>query len=91
MAHAFRFAPDLAEAVQEAKAAVRMDDDTSFKVLKDVARTELVKMINAARNKGKGPSLPSPHRLAVSALGTCSGTFYWYGVVFQVVFQRELV
>ena len=53
--HACRFAPELAEAVEEAKQAVRMDDESAFSVLKDVARTELVKMINAARNKGVEP------------------------------------
>jgi hypothetical protein len=53
---ACRFSVELAEGVEKAKAAVRMDDEAAFKVLKDVARTELVRMINAARNKGALPS-----------------------------------
>jgi hypothetical protein len=47
---ACRFSVELAEGVE--KTAVRMDDEAAFTVLKDVARTELVRMINAARNKG---------------------------------------
>jgi hypothetical protein len=58
--YACRFAPALAEAVEEAKEAVRMDDEAAFVVLKDMARTELVKMINAARNKGTACLLSNP-------------------------------
>lgn len=67
--HACRFAADLAEAVEEAKAAVRMDDEAAFAVLYAVARTELVKMINAARNKGTPLPLPPKSLLPVACAG----------------------
>jgi hypothetical protein len=52
-----RFAPALADDVEAAKEAMRLDDAAAFGVLKDMARAELVKMINAARNKS---ALPPP-------------------------------
>lgn len=47
-----KFSDELAESVEEAKAALRMGDDEAFEALEAIARSELVRMVNAARNKG---------------------------------------
>ena len=47
-----KFSDELAEQVEAAKGNLRMGDEEAFAALESIARTELVRMVNSARNKG---------------------------------------
>eukprot|EP00892_Ulva_mutabilis_P011319 jgi/Ulvmu1/855/UM100_0006.1 len=50
-----KFSEELAEQVGAAKRDLRMADEEAFAALESIARTELVRMVNSARNKGALP------------------------------------
>lgn len=47
-----KFSDELAEEVEAAKRELRMADSEAFEALEAIARSELVRMVNSARNKG---------------------------------------